>query len=66
MKKLARLSRLLSSYGLVDSAIEIAKLAGESEVKYLEELNWNSWVNNQLIGQQYRDTFLIVIRSIRC
>jgi hypothetical protein len=48
MKKLQKLAKALSGLNLHSHSNAVIKLAGEGEVKYLEELNWNSLANSKM------------------
>jgi len=48
MKKLKVLSKVLSSLGLKSHSDLVIKIAGESEVKYLEDLNQKVWTKNRV------------------
>ena len=47
MKKLKTLSKILSSLGLKSHSNLVIKIAGETEVKYLESLNWAIWLKER-------------------
>lgn len=47
MKKLIKLAKALSYFGLKSEHNLVIKLAGEAEVKYLEDLNFKSWLKDR-------------------
>lgn len=47
MNKIIKLAKALSTLGLLSDSKSIIKLAGDAEVKYLEDLNFKSWIKGR-------------------